>query len=71
MILIGKQAIRELVLLDELAMSFWGIRADAKYDCIESLEPREGVSERARLDGSAGGVILRVKEEHHDAAAQR
>jgi hypothetical protein len=71
MILVGEQAIRELVLLDELAMRFRRIRADAEYDCVESLEPREGVSERARLDGSAGGVVLGIEEQHDDSTPQR
>jgi hypothetical protein len=44
------------------------IRADTDDDRVDSLEPREGVLEAARLDGSARGAILRIEEEHHDPA---
>jgi hypothetical protein len=68
---VGNQRIRKLMFLLEFFVRLGRIGADAKDDRVESLEPREGVSKRARLDGSAGGVVLRIEEEHDDTTAKR
>jgi hypothetical protein len=70
-ILVGDERIGELVLELEFSMRLRWIGADAEDDCIESLEPREGVSESGRLDGSAGRVVLGIEEQPDDLAAQR
>jgi len=60
---VGDERIREPVLRLELRVLLRRIRADPDDDCVDSLEPREGVLEAARLDGSARGVVLRIEEE--------
>ena len=70
-VFVDEQRVRELVFLLELAVFFRRIPADAEDDCIDSLEPREGVSKRARLDGSARGVVFRIEEQDDYLSAQR
>jgi hypothetical protein len=62
-IFVDEKRHRQPVLGLELLMSLCRVRADPKHHRIESLEPRESVPERARLDGSARGVILRIEEQ--------
>ena len=54
----------------ELVVRLHRVGAHAEHDCIESLEPREGVAKLARLECSTGGVVLRVEIEHDDTTAQ-
>src|SRR5579862_1589618 len=70
MVLIGQQRIEQLVFGLELPVRGRRIRTGAKDHRIDSLEPREGVSKRARLDGSPGGVVFGIEEQHHDLSAQ-
>jgi hypothetical protein len=66
-ILVGEQGERQFVFRLELRLLRYRVRAGAKYDCIESLEPRESVAERARFDGSTRGVGLGIEVEDHPA----
>jgi hypothetical protein len=61
---------RQLVLLLEVLVLAYRIRAHAEDRRIESLEPREGVAEFARLDGSALGGVLGIEVEHDRMAAE-
>jgi hypothetical protein len=67
---VGEERVRKLVLLLELGVRLDRVRTDAEYDCVDSLEPREGVAKAARLDRSAGGIVLRIEEQHHRPATE-
>jgi hypothetical protein len=69
MIFIGEEREGEIVLLLELRLLLDRVRGVAEYDCIQSLEPRESVAERARFDGSTRGVGFRIEVEHDPVAA--
>jgi hypothetical protein len=64
---VGEERERQVVLGLERGVLLHGVGADPKDHCIESLEPREGVSKRARLDGSARGVVLGIEVQNHRA----
>src|SRR5687767_3913499 len=64
-VFIDEQGHRKPILRLELVVRLGAVAAHAEDFRIESLEPRECVSERARLDGSARGVVLRIEEQHH------
>jgi hypothetical protein len=68
-ILVGKERERQVVLLLEVSLLLYRVRTVAKDDCIESLEPRDGVAERARFLGSTRRVGFRVEVEHDPMAA--
>ena len=70
-VLVHQERHGQAVLLAELPVRVRGVRTHPQYHGIESLEPREGVPERARLDGSTGGIVLGIEEQHHPASAQR
>jgi hypothetical protein len=69
MIFIGEEREGEVVLLLELRLLLDRVRGVAEYDCIQSLEPRESVAERARFDRSTRGVRFRIEVEHDPVAA--
>jgi hypothetical protein len=62
-IFVGDERERQVVLLLELGVRLRRVGADAEYDRVESLEPREGVPEGTRFDRSARGVVFRIEEE--------
>src|SRR4051812_2264626 len=60
---VREQRIGELMLLLELPMCVRRIRTNAEHLRVESLDPREGVTKRARLNGSAGRVVFGIEEQ--------
>jgi hypothetical protein len=67
---VGDEREWEIVSLLELLMRFHGVGADTDDFCIDSLEPREGVAELARLEGSARGGVLRIEVQYDGLAAE-
>src|SRR5688572_12347569 len=69
-VLVGEERHWQPVFRPELLVRLRAVRAYAEHRCIESLEPREGVSKRARLDGSARGIVLGIEEQNDPSAAE-
>ena len=70
-VFVGQETEGKLVFLLELAVRVRRVGAGAKYFRVESLEPREGVSQGARLDGSARGIVLRIPIEDNPFPVKR
>jgi hypothetical protein len=68
-IFVGEQRERQIVLLLEVGLLLDRVRTVAKDYCIESLEPRNSVAERARFLGSTRRVGFRIEVEHDPVTA--
>jgi hypothetical protein len=68
MVRVREERERQIELGLELRLGRDRIGADTENDCIESLEPREGVAKLARLDRSPRGIGLGVEIENHALA---
>ncbi len=56
------------MLIGKLAVGLNAVRADSDYG--DSLEPREGVAETARLSRSAGSIVFRIEKDDSRRARQ-
>ena len=66
---VGHEGVGQAVLHLELRVLLGRVRAYTDDHRIDSLEPREGVLEAARLDGSARGVVLGIEKQYDDVSA--
>ncbi len=61
---VHEQPVRQIEFVPELPMRFRIVGVDSQNHCIEFPEPGKSVAEFARFLRSAGGVVLRIKEQH-------
>src|ERR1043165_3388980 len=70
LVLVGQQGEGEFEFPGKLVVGLHGIDADAENDRALFFELGVEIAERARLLGTAGRVILRIKIEHHGLALE-
>ncbi len=65
---IGEQGVRQVVFLFKLFLGLGRIGRDTQDPRSGLLDFFECVAEPARFNGSAGGICLRIEEEHDHSA---